>query len=1106
MRYNGERTSRSFIVLDRYRAFRKIIKIHWRVRAGLALAGETARTGFAFALFWRQTLTEQLLLNGSISPLSTNSCVVLRRHHAKPLQSCATLRCSCIVAANTSSHFHAQCNSMHPPSASVVSSLKRLSGSKWHHAYGILLGFKSGPNSSTSSSQSVPDIANALRLAGKNDSADNLDELLTFFPEDEAVLELLVELSGNPLARRDEKRSGFTLEYCSIQPKVEWATNPFAFDESNFTSAVTDNQPLEPDDWLSQAAKALMRAEEQAFQIQSTSLKPEHVESRQLCNRDLARTKLESVSQGKDSVPTPALILPSLNLVLFTLLNPCSEEGNLTASVSHALPRTRLGHCQDEAEMERLRRNYFSSRPYSEQQRREYVIIVPEPPDNFMIGSGSISNEAVLKRARFCGELYLALSSFASAYRNSSGRILSAVSEFAGELAQRYHASILQALASAERGDETEALIWAALHAAEESTKDSIHVVGVLSRIEQSSGCASAVLNIVLDALRTLMFCENVRELFYSALSPYLELILDWVFMASTNRDLGLEFFGSILGSRSTDSEELLAYGELMHPSEPGNAAVFPDFLTKETASFILRSGRSRTLLELLSPNHPVLGMQPETKFGRLNAGLLVSLARSVQQCVTNERDCGLSSVTSSEIEHVANETEEAYSPCIEDSLMKTVVDESFFCFPSEHSDCVLRQEKLGFHLPCEQGTGLSLSARTASFGEEPIESPVLLFEKHMIRNLRVLDLVVQKEILRYFSNELHVFDHFRVLRDYALLGAGDFADVLVDQMNEAEIVSRKNEQFITRRVQAARTFYGSSEAGRATIRVQRHLASCFRAATNASSAEERSFIDRLSVGVGEWSDDTDSLWKQTLEVEYEVEFPLDMVISPLSLTLYSKFFYFFLSVHRARKCLGSLYRMTRQTRSALYPSRGRIQSHVKQYLNASLWQFCIHADHFVSIVGGYQFNQLHAIGWHEFESSWNSVTSVWELCNEHLTFLANTLRTTLLAEKQAEVLRVINSAFESIYAVESAVSQFIESVHLSPRGMPFKKLFEEVSKASRKLKKSARFLVVVLEKLCALDSNEHLKDFLTRLNFNGYYDNDEQQVFTGKELSDVED
>lgn len=985
--------------------------------------------------------------------------------------------------------------------ASVFSLTKQLSGNQWGEAYEILLDLNGKyaaerykPRAFKTGSNMLMEYALDLRVIGNARSAENLEGLTAESSNDGSILLLLALLADNPKPAPSFGSRVFPM-YDSVADKRKLKFKPtFAFVEMpNFGQAKEKTPILEETDVILSAAKRLLdhkrTNDSGTYSGEENPWSMSHFVQKKLAPIR-SPTAIDELSRmSNQSLFKPSRYPEPLQKTLHLLLNGASEMDHKVNNLKTIPNSTKLFREAQDANQMCLRRIAHFRDCVSCSKHGSGYAIENTFPDASILNINNVNKE-LHKRAELCGRLYENLVCFSSTYCNSPGRVLSAVASFVLGLSQDYLLQILNAIKEDYTGDSARLNV---IFAAEEHKENMLAVAKLLALIERSSGSACAVLDILYCVLQKSQSVEIIHELFFVAFSPYVEMIWDWGFYASSARDYGIEYFGTILGRKVTDSEALQYSAE--NDATNSAAAPLPKFLNKEVALFILRAGRSRGLLETIIPNHHVLNNLPPVlsvplSLNHANQGSLFLSdcvnRPSVEKTIVSDIQSA-EALERNELSCLTKDPRRPYS--VEDvSRLK----EKCFVAPEDDGELStqLRPRKA---FPFSELKRIRNSDDGNSTHVQVCSSsaPKTLVEQRIVGILRRMDISIQREIMKYFVEKIRVFDHLKVIGDLALLGAGDFAVVLVQQLCDAEVTSKQQERFIKQRVIAARTFYGSSGPGGFAFRKRRHLAACLRVALNAASTSSDSLSDNFHISVESGDINQSSLWEGLLKVEYEASFPLSMIISPEALSLYSKYFNFFLSLGRAQRCLRSLFLESRSAKSMRGSRKTRGFSVLSdRVFRVRLWQFCWHAQHFVTIVGGYEFDQIHGISRINFENSWKDISSVWELRDAHMSYLNDSIRRVLLGDRQKSVMGVIAVALKIIIEVEEQITDLVKSGERHTQ-QTVERLLTLINTSTDGIKRRSTFLVDVLEKLVATGSHPHLQDFLTRLNFNFYYKRD---------------
>lgn len=364
------------------------------------------------------------------------------------------------------------------------------------------------------------------------------------------------------------------------------------------------------------------------------------------------------------------------------------------------------------------------------------------------------------------------------------------------------------------------------------------------------------------------------------------------------------------------------------------------------------------------------------------------------------------------------------------------------------------------------------------------------MMSTQLLAPLRRIDGVVQKVVLHYFVSELRLIDHLRTLRAHALLGAGDFANELLVQLDAASLVADTSERFMHRHATGAAS-YGNDSTGDWHARNQTQLNHCLRTALNLYTTEPNPLADLIQLHSGSSSTDRSDegrristghaqFWQEII-VRYDVPHPLNVIITEESMGRYSRIFDLFLRILRARKSLRSLFLTSRRTRAC-----GKALRQNREFAE-KIWNFCWHAEHFVSIFGGFEMEQVLGNCWTEFEKGWSTAKSIWELRDSHRSFLDGCARRCLLGEKHRSVLKVMTGGFEIVVNVDREITKLgLADVVSGSREMH--NVMDLLVSATASLKRRCAFLTDVLERLLESGTLPHLEHLLTQLNFNFYF------------------
>lgn len=735
--------------------------------------------------------------------------------------------------------------------------------------------------------------------------------------------------------------------------------------------------------------------------------------------------------------------------------------------------------------------------------------------------------------------------------------MLSAAVVYMAAAVDHYADTLLRRLEAADEHGAAPVTAWSLVVDAEELVDDVYLLHRAALDLEQTRGSASEVLNALYRRAYRHNADQVLYKLFLAAALPYLQMVWDWVFSASSVRDGCGEFFGSVLG-RAVDGPEALVNLESPDTgSRAGNGggdgpvAAFPSFLGESLVLRVLRAGRARTLLTAVDPGNVLLQVQaptfadcvrgahlPRDEFHALVEKMSVFCAEVEGVAAACAEKVGDESTASTEMKATASKA--AKCALDQEATINNGLD-------APHKDmqlgvCVAATGEFpaaAFDLPvgkngvsgksavCSIRPGVVRAFWSGASGQRVIARPVCgefelgwpplsqLVEMLVVTPVERVDVLVQQVVFHYFVEKIALHDHLAALWRYVLLGAGDFADVLVERIELASSQTDADELYFTRpesfsdSAAFARLKDGHSDV---LLRQRMHLAECLHSALITCGADSDPLAKRISISVKDQLHDPETntdgaeslsvpslpLWESDMLVSYNAGFPLNFIISSDLMGRYSLFFGFFLRVRRAEHCLRRLF-MTCRRQSSLQAHSTHAERALldDSHLCTRIWRFCWEAEHFVRIVGEYEATQVVGSSWTALQARWKKMDGrgrsggdIWSLRAAIDEFVEESTRRALLGERHAKVMKVIYGALEVIVRLERLLLPAIDPTRKYSRDEVLEFL-HKVNESADSLQKRTKFLVVVLQQLVAIgagSSQPHLADLLTRLNYNNFY------------------
>lgn len=317
------------------------------------------------------------------------------------------------------------------------------------------------------------------------------------------------------------------------------------------------------------------------------------------------------------------------------------------------------------------------------------------------------------------------------------------------------------------------------------------------------------------------------------------------------------------------------------------------------------------------------------------------------------------------------------------------------------------------------------LETLSKSSSQATAESQTLSL-KRKIAEYEDLDENFQARLLYLFAAKLKVYEHLNNLFSFALLGAGNFADALISQLDVAFAQCEKNEKFLSMRSKASLTFVSAADPIGKLRRIDLYLQKSLRTALNFSLAQ-----DRVGAEMGLSSDvqhnGSQNLWGDRIHFHYKVDYPLDVVITNSCTQAYSLLFDFFLKLRRATNGIHSLFVLTRRVSNV----RSRTINHTSmQKTRTLLWYFCWEAQHFLYEVREKTMRIVLERFSNYKEDLWADVDTVWELKRRLEHLLHWSLDTCFLSHEHQSLLGVLTVGFQIIISIEGK----LHKSHISSR------------------------------------------------------------------------
>eukprot|EP00727_Mastigamoeba_balamuthi_P008196 m51a1_g3999 hypothetical protein (1118) ;mRNA; r:516902-521689 len=301
---------------------------------------------------------------------------------------------------------------------------------------------------------------------------------------------------------------------------------------------------------------------------------------------------------------------------------------------------------------------------------------------------------------------------------------------------------------------------------------------------------------------------------------------------------------------------------------------------------------------------------------------------------------------------------------------------------------------------------------------------------------------------LSLIEKSLELHEHFKALRLFLLLGAGDFAESLCERL------------------------YRAMEQGTT-------LQNCLSGALIASGRDRDKFVSRLSLAVvasashnGQATLAPSSL--DAVRLVYSVpEWALRTVLTDESMSRYDTIWRFSMKLRRASSAVSRVWQRLREAPWTQPSARGHMLS-----------LFAHEMGHFVRAIQNYMATEAIEVPWREFERQLPDAASVDSVRAMHDSTLRRIEKRCLLNTRAATVARVVDSAL-------ALVTRFQGQVEGIAQGGSSDAAELLVHKTRASFLDLSRTLFDVLSRLCYDRGYQpHLHHLLTALNYNSFYTN----------------
>ncbi|ESP05683.1 hypothetical protein LOTGIDRAFT_208649 [Lottia gigantea] len=335
------------------------------------------------------------------------------------------------------------------------------------------------------------------------------------------------------------------------------------------------------------------------------------------------------------------------------------------------------------------------------------------------------------------------------------------------------------------------------------------------------------------------------------------------------------------------------------------------------------------------------------------------------------------------------------------------------------------------------------------------------VLKKSMMAPLKAQISLVNKSIVDYFFVELHLEEHFETLRRYLFMEDGDFSQILSDSLLDKLATNPLPQEMLNPIFLNGVLKKSLQSSINPNDKYAENLTFCLKFIPNAFVFSAHDTLD-------------------CLELRYNVEWPINVVLTESCISKYGAVFSFMLQLKRIVWVLKDVW--YRLKRDSLIKKAGNCP----QFRQLQLYRQ--EMQHFVKVMQGYIANQIIHVTWQEFqEALTKDVRDLDDLHKVHGQYLEKAVFRCLLNKKAKPVMKIIQDIFSLILKFQNQllngnwrnVEGSSEMVHSN---------FNQVSTSYKAFRQYSVFLFEVVNKLAIRGYQPHLQELLLRLNFNNYY------------------
>lgn len=361
--------------------------------------------------------------------------------------------------------------------------------------------------------------------------------------------------------------------------------------------------------------------------------------------------------------------------------------------------------------------------------------------------------------------------------------------------------------------------------------------------------------------------------------------------------------------------------------------------------------------------------------------------------------------------------------------------------------------------------------------------------EQSLVSSLRSQCSIVERVGLQFLYSHIGIKSHFQALRRYLLINAGDFMDTLCTTIFAG---LRRNPPTDWSSVSLLNVVLEDSlKEGKYD---NDHFSKYLRFTKEEKSESKISSLYCI-----------ETLPKRFI-LQYDVKWPLTLVITSSSLSKYQEIFQFFFRLKRISSDLKYLWKLLHLNKRVVkikkyIAKRKKVEEKIaeaspadKKGLHRQIMMMQIarmQMGHVIDVLQGYMMTQVLSVSWSEFENNMEKAENIFQLARIHDEYIETASKRCFF--NQQPLHRLFNGIFSSILSFQkNIVSNDLSNI------IPPNK-FEHIMRHYETFKKLVKILYNGASKGIE-QGNQDVSDLVIRLDFNRFYHRKNKKKEDGKD------